>query len=1184
MAMPQIPPRPNRAQIHQTSTTTILEPPKVPPRPNQHRADRSESPHRDSFARSPLNDAPFATSHGNIRTGLYSSNGQNASSSSLGIPARPPSVSLPSIGQEGNEYADLAYDDHGNATESSSPTQTRNVGSDLPLHAPKPSLSTSNAKARIATVTRTDSSQAAAIGLGKAATPSQVDDKDPYTRSLKPKESFSSTRSSVSTERPSSTQVEDEHGIPEIGQRVPMYPNAGDVQAPSPSPYSQNYPSGIGFHNDGSKSRHHGRRSSVKEGFLGPPGSYGLHGHGLASPDKFEKAWYDKHPDALVREESGQYGPGIGGARGEWAMSSEDLNKIVRDTASRGAGFGIFHHLCKIPVSLAKSSLGTSPNVVARPDEQIGYLASEEYASRLNSPRPQSGPYHNKTHSHSQTHVESPLRKSSFPVDGSGKVDFDKTRESQSGLRTSQEQALESETEEDDDVIHIDAPGVRTSKLLGNGYDPPTEDLGPQGGNTEVEGGWIEETGYGVPILASDEVAKEPGMEYLQPAVAPAQERRGSAYYAGVDSEFPPSYQSGRRHGSVSGSAASSRPTSRPGSIHGSLPGLTKFVSHDEREEMHTPLEDVDEYEPLFPDDEGKLGKPQSPADRFKHRPDMKRRFPSQDIWEDTPNSLQLEATVSTPEPLIGKESEDLQPASAVFETPEVEAARKGEVSEEGRAELLPKEERWARSNFKPHIRDELQRPGMKQRFPSRDIWEDSPDSACLETTVEGPQADELRSPTDEGLIAGAVVHTSGRPVDGHIAGDQDRDGATIGAPALEKPSIPPRPINTKHVQEAQTSTAQPAPSIPARPQKPKAHLIANVTSPLAKGPGESSPIETKQISPTESRKPLLPDRAKPPVPARPAKPVARDSSESIPLSKTTSATSLGSNNDASTAKDISFPPPTTKPKPALPARPAGSKIAALKAGFMSDLDKRLQLGPQAPPKIQEKKVEEDKEEEQAPLTDARKGRAKGPVRRKPAVSSTAPVEMKQNEAKMEIAEPWTIWHVSPENDDGLVVMHGQEPATADLARNVSPTKLEAPGIVRDLQLHGESHEESHTTRTEKSITVPETQESPLQDVIPKQALDDASDIAPAPSTNTERLDHVAQDAKVPTTSTRSSPETANTAAQTGEKIIHMDTSSNAPVKLTAYENALAQHDGDVLVKEEAEAEGEMHTQHAEEV
>ena len=285
--------------------------------------------------------------------GLYNNTLQNASNSSLNLPHRPPSVSLPSIGQEGSEYADIQYEE----TESeevddsggNEPTQTRNVGSDLPLHAPRPSFSNSTAKARVSGVTRTDSVQAAAAGIGKAPTPTGGDDKDPHLRNLQSRESrgsFSRPDSSASTEHPGSGQAgEGDHGIPEIpgiGQRVPMYPNAGDVQAPSPSPFSQTLPSGIGFHNQGSKPRHHGRTRSGREVFHGPPGSYGLHGHGPAvNADHFEKAWYEKHPEALDREGHGQYGPGIGGGRGEWAMSSEDLNKIVRDSANRGSGFGI---------------------------------------------------------------------------------------------------------------------------------------------------------------------------------------------------------------------------------------------------------------------------------------------------------------------------------------------------------------------------------------------------------------------------------------------------------------------------------------------------------------------------------------------------------------------------------------------------------------------------------------------------------------------------------------------------------------------------------------------------------------------------------------------------------------------------------------------------------------------------
>ena len=227
---------------------------------------------------------------------------------------------------------------------SGSPTHSRIVGSDLPLHAPKPSLSSSNARARVAPVTRTDSSQAVAAGIGKARTPIPVDEKEPQ-RHVQRKTSgtnFARSGSSASTERPGSIHAEVEHGIPEIGQRVPMYPNAGDVQAPSPAPLSQIHPGGIGFHNDGS----HRARQRTKTGKdSAPPGSYGLHSFGVGSMDRLDKVWYDKHPEALLRDEQGQYGPGLSGSRGEWALSSEDLNKLVHNTASRAAGFGILRHV-----------------------------------------------------------------------------------------------------------------------------------------------------------------------------------------------------------------------------------------------------------------------------------------------------------------------------------------------------------------------------------------------------------------------------------------------------------------------------------------------------------------------------------------------------------------------------------------------------------------------------------------------------------------------------------------------------------------------------------------------------------------------------------------------------------------------------------------------------------------------
>ena len=337
MSVPQIPPRPVRSQQQQQPMLAASDIPGIPPRPAQRPSpERSQSPDRDHFPRSPFNEPPLGMSLGNKSGSIYGSSSKNASSSNLDLPQRPPSVSLPSIGQEGSEYADIEYEADSQSTDhgapGTEPQETRNVGSDLPLHAPKPSLDKSMAKRKVSAVTRTDSSQAVAAGIGKAPTP--ADDKNPHERVLKPKVSFR-TVSSASTERPGSSQAEDDHGIPEIGQRVPMYPDAGDVQAPSPSPFQQTFPTGIGFHGTGQKApRHHRRTPSGRE--IVPPGSYGMHGHGVPTSDHFEKSWYEKHPDALEREEHGQYGPGIGGGRGEWALSSDDLNKLVRETSSKG--------------------------------------------------------------------------------------------------------------------------------------------------------------------------------------------------------------------------------------------------------------------------------------------------------------------------------------------------------------------------------------------------------------------------------------------------------------------------------------------------------------------------------------------------------------------------------------------------------------------------------------------------------------------------------------------------------------------------------------------------------------------------------------------------------------------------------------------------------------------------------
>lgn len=358
-----IPPRPNRTSGESAAPKQDI--PIIPPRPMRK---TDPSPDREAYTRSPFNVLP--STNGNGSRFPPPSKAPTASTNN-GL-RRPPSINFPSeVGQEGSEYTSydqLPAEAHGvsKSTATADPTaaaaieqETRNVSADIPLHQPKASVPLSTAKSRIATVTRTDSTQAAAAGIGKARPDDDVHKTpgggdvpgSPLSRvtsrtyggealgrvpsaelhPLRAKASFNRSSSSLHNGRPSSVHSDHHHeGIPEIGQQIPLYPNAGDVQAPTPGPGSSQHTPGIGFFNDGSARAHHRKRSSRHE--FGPPGSYGLHGHGTEPQDQFERAWLAKHPEAQ-KEGLSPYMH-----RPESALSSEQLNKLVREDNDVGMG------------------------------------------------------------------------------------------------------------------------------------------------------------------------------------------------------------------------------------------------------------------------------------------------------------------------------------------------------------------------------------------------------------------------------------------------------------------------------------------------------------------------------------------------------------------------------------------------------------------------------------------------------------------------------------------------------------------------------------------------------------------------------------------------------------------------------------------------------------------------------
>ncbi|OHF00241.1 hypothetical protein CORC01_04430 [Colletotrichum orchidophilum] len=834
---PVIPPRPSRSQEKEENTNTSSLP-KIPPRPIK-RFDRSVSPNPDRYAPSPLNESPFSKSPKATR----SSPSNGFLSSHDPIHHRPGSVSMPSVGEEGNEYDAI---NEGLAKSPpkapASPEHTRFAAEDLKLHAPKPTVPAQSAKQRVMAVTRTDSDKAASYGIGKPSS----DDTRPS--SLRKKAS-----SSAMSQKSESAFGDEEHGIPEIGQRVPMNPNLGDVQAPSPAPGSA-APEGL----RSGTPRNHSRKHSSRGFNELPPGSYGLHGHSSALPtDKFEKAWYDKHPDFLRKDCKSS----LHDRQNDYAMSSTDLNKIVKETHSRGSG------------------MGTSASYVGTPSEEIGYQASAEYTSRISSPELQriKSPQSPVKDFHPQVSVSSPDN-----ANGS-----------------------------DDGTIHVDESHNRRRSFVS--HDPGHENK------------------YKAPILAEDELENDVHPYDLQPAVEPPPERSGSAF----EMEKP------------------NRPTSRPTSIYNNQ-SQTDLVS--------TPLEDVEEYEPLFDEERPEAKKLEAEATGSKPR----HKFPSKDVWEDAPDSVNYTAEVSTPEPTESERPSSRRRSDLPIENPALEFARRQE-------ELAEQEGRGVDAKQMKPVPAALQtvkqeaRPAMSNRFPSRDVWEDTPESAMYEATVDTPELKE-ESP-------------------------------------VEKPFVPVRPQK----KGSESSATAERPSVPDRPRK------------------QNSASEDKT-------KPAVSEKSKPLIPARPSK---------IPPSGIDS-------------KDQDSAP---KLKPAIPGKPAGGKIAALQAGFLSDLNKRLQLGPTAPKKEESPAADIAEEKEKAPLSDARKGRARGPQRRAPAAKSPAPAAAEAKSGPTLSFSPLRIcWSIGDsgilEVDDG-----SKEEPTKESVPEVASTAAETKEVKPEVSAEAKAPE-----------------------------------------------------------------------------------------------------------------------------
>ena len=329
---PAVPPRPSKL-AEKNSDGQVLETPSIPPRPGR---SRPTSALVDRYAPSPLNEDLH---HARTPSGKPSLDSKRDSLDHLGS-----NFSNEHLGQEGNEYAamtDDLQDDH--ISLSASPTETRTVGQDVTLHAPKPSLPASSAKQQVKALTRTDSSQAASFGIGRVTDAPSISNTN-ITSESNDSSNIGGIGGGEGIARVmsiSSQASSDHHGhghshpdeIPEIGVQVPMLRYAGDVQAPTPSistdPLARSGRSGRA--ETDSKS---GQDRASSRG--PPPGSYGMHGHGVLPDDKLDQAYYQKHPESYKHENLVQ----LHERKHDFNMSSEDLNHLVKSSAARESGLG----------------------------------------------------------------------------------------------------------------------------------------------------------------------------------------------------------------------------------------------------------------------------------------------------------------------------------------------------------------------------------------------------------------------------------------------------------------------------------------------------------------------------------------------------------------------------------------------------------------------------------------------------------------------------------------------------------------------------------------------------------------------------------------------------------------------------------------------------------------------------
>lgn len=483
--------------------------------------------------------------------------------------------------------------------------------------------------------------------------------------------------------------------------------------------------------------------------------------------------------------------------RNNLARSAVDLNESVQK-------------------ALGGSGVGTHRDAQPVPDEDMAYLASDDFTSRMMSPEPTDA----KAEHHNVIHID--------PHD---------SRRSQATTPTP--------------FSHISRPHSRAHSRLGN------RDL-------VEEEEFLDET-TGTPILASDEIQKSkssPGTPYVPRAMSPAF----------VEVEKPEE----KKEESDKPTATSQGSDTEEVEKHSLGGGYTPLKKDEDLEPL---FPDEEDEEPAKEGEKALTPEPKAVRPGLRVLGKEKSRFPSQDVWEDAPEFSNLETVVSDPGEVrrTGEEEQDEEssrlpvvPRKGHSRRPSTEL--KGSVTgypheahedaypQDGRSkDRIPVAHKSHVSIPQSSLRPEATKAPakVKQRFPSADVWEDAPDSTNLSATVTpAPPEQEEEEPVSPVETKSPIATLP--PVVQPVKREPSPEKPKTRPPPPTKPKPPTIPPRPKKLVAPPVVAEKPKPAVP--PKQPgkllKTSFLGDLNSRLAKGPGALLGLKKEEKTPEAEEPP----------------------------------------------------------------------------------------------------------------------------------------------------------------------------------------------------------------------------------------------------------------------------------------------------------------------------------------